>query len=115
MPDLPSRAPQAARQFIDTELEEARASGDPWPALERAHIVSQPWAWQHTRVHAAMLRLAWRHRDRHELIAQLIRIAVAGPGSLVGRNPTGNTGRSTMRLTEQAPIPPDLAALIQSR
>jgi hypothetical protein len=29
----------------DTELSTARHIDDPWPALERAHLLSQPWAW----------------------------------------------------------------------
>jgi hypothetical protein len=56
-----------------------------------------------------MLRLAVRQRDRREFVGQLIRLAVAGPGSLVGRYPPGNTGRTTMRLTETAPLPADIA------
>lgn len=106
------RTPPAIGQLIDTALVEALTASDPWPSLERAHIASQPWAWAHTRVHAAMLRVAWRQRDRHELVGQLIRLAVAGPGSLAGRYPPGNTGRATMGLTEHGPIPADLAALL---
>ena len=110
MPDTSRlRTPPAIEQLIDNALADARTSTDPWPSLERAHIASQPWAWPHTRVHAAMLRVAWRQRDRHELVGQLIRLAVAGPGSLAGRYPPGNTGRTTMGLTEHAPIPTDLA------
>lgn len=77
--------------------------------LERAHILSQPWAWEHSRVHAAMLRVAVTHRDRHEAVGQLVRLVVSGPGSLTGRFPVGNTGWTTMPLTETAAVPPDLA------
>ncbi len=79
--------------------------------MERSHIVSQPWAWQHTRIHAVMLTVAIRERDRHETIGQLIRLLVAAPGSLTGRYPAGNTGRSTMALMATAPVPDELAAL----
>lgn len=117
MPPTPERprwrTPPAASVLIAAELAAARVAVDPWPSLERAHIASQPWAWQHTRVHAAMLRAAWRRRDRHEIVGQAIRLAVAGPGSLTGRYPPGNTGRSAMRLTETAPIPADLAELLR--
>jgi hypothetical protein len=113
MPDRPRRrTPSQIRELIAGELAAARTADDPWPALERAHIASQPWAWPHTRVHAAMLRATWRQRDRHELVAQLVRLTVAAPGSLTGRYPAGNTGRSTMRLTETAPVPDDLARLL---
>lgn len=86
----------------------ARTAAEPWRHLERAHIVSQPWAWPHTRVHWAMLTCAIRQRDRRELVGQLVRLVVAGPGSLADRYPTGNTGRTTVRLTETAPVPADL-------
>lgn len=107
------RTPRHIRDLIASELAAARSAADPWPPLERAHIASQRWAWSHTRVHAAMLRVAWRQRDRHELVAQLVRLAVAAPGSLTGRYPPGNTGHSTMGLTETAPIPEDLAKLLE--
>lgn len=113
MPDRSHwRTPTAIAQLIDTALVEARTAVDPWPSLERAHIASQPWAWPHTRVHAIMLRVALRQRDRREFVGQLVRLAVAGPGSLAGRYPPGNTGRTTMGLTEHGPISADLAKLL---
>lgn len=109
------RTPPDIRGLIAAEIAIARNSADPWPALERAHIASQPWAWAHTRVHAAMLRAAWHQRDRHELVGQLVRLAVAAHGSLAGRYPPGNSGRSTMGLTEPGPVPDDLAELLPPR
>jgi hypothetical protein len=107
------RRPSATiAQIIDKAMSDARSGADPWPALERAHIASQPFAWPHTRVHATMLRVAWRQRDRREIVGQLVRLIVAGPGSLVDRYPPGNTGRTTMGLTEHGPIPADLAELL---
>jgi uncharacterized protein DUF3703 len=97
---------------VDRELAAARTSADPWPHLERAHILSQPWAWPHTKVHAVMLRHALRVRDGHEAVGQLLRIVVAGPGSLAGKYPSGNTGRTTMGLTEIAALPADLEAIL---
>lgn len=113
MPE-PSRRRRTAElaELIDDSIAAASTGTDAWPALERAHIASQPWAWTHTRVHAAMLRLAWCERDRSEIVGQLIRLVVAGPGSLAGRYPHGNTGRTTMGLTEHGPIPDDLADLL---
>lgn len=109
------RVPGNVRAVIANELTAARTAADPWPNLERAHIASQPWPWPHTRVHAAMLRIAWHQRDRHELVAQIVRLIVAAPGSLTGRYPHGNTGRSTMGLTETAPVPDDLSRLLPPR
>lgn len=102
------RIPADIATLIDAELTTARTGDDPWPSLERAHLLSQPWAWPHTRVHLAMLRFALAQRDRREIAGQIIRLAVAGPGSLAGKYPSGNTGRTTMRLTETAPLPADI-------
>ena len=113
MPDSPRwRIPAEVAALVDTELSAARHSDNSWRALKRAHLLSQPWAWTHTRVHVAMLRLALVQRDRRELVGQVIRLAVAGPGSLVGKYPPGNTGRTTMRLTETAPLPADIEQIL---
>lgn len=106
------RTPPEIRGWITAEIASSRAAADPWPGLERAHIVAQPWPWPHTRVHGAMLRTALAQRDRREAVGQLVRITVAGPGSLVDRYPPGNTGRAAMGLTETAPIPKDLTDLL---
>ncbi|MFR9779499.1 DUF3703 domain-containing protein [Micromonospora sp. MS34] len=63
-------------------------------AAERGHILSQPWPWRHTVTHAVMLGRALRERDVAEAVGQVVRLAVAGPGSAVGRYPEGNTGRA---------------------
>lgn len=113
MPDQSRwRIPAELALLVDHELAIARTSTDPWPQLERAHLLSQPWAWTHTRVHVAMLCVAVSRRDRREFVGQLVRLAVAGPGSLAGRYPAGNTGRTTMGLTETAALPDDLAAVL---
>ncbi len=106
--------PLLVNDFIAAELAAARHADEPWNHLERAHIASQPWAWTHTRVHAVMLTTALRQRDRRETIGQLVRLTVAAPGSLTGRYPTGNTGRSTMALTRTAPVPDELADLLDA-
>lgn len=108
------KPPHELAVLIDAAITHAHTAADPWPALERAHIASQPWAWPHTRVHAAMLRVAWRARDRHEVIGQALRLLLAAPGSLTGRYPPGNTGRSTMGLTTPGPVPDDLGAHLPS-
>lgn len=108
------RASPAVRVFINEHLVDARSGTDPWPTLERAHIASQPWVWSHTRVHAAMLRVALRQRDRREILGQLVRLAVAAPGTLTSRFPAGNSGRSTMPLTATADVPTDIARLLHT-
>jgi hypothetical protein len=110
--------PAAVRTAFETELAAARTattSAQRWTALERAHILSQPWARPHTRAHAVMFGVAWRERDRREALGQVVRLLVAAPGSAVGRYPEGNTGRATVPLTQPMPVPADLAALLAGR
>ena len=98
------------------EAREARHQRDwiqTWSLLETAHILSQPWAWMHVRVHGSMFVTAILQRDVREVRGQLSRIAVAGPGSLSGRYPTGNTGRARVRATQPMPIRSDLAEVLQ--
>ena len=83
-----------------------------WSQLEDAHVLSQPLAGPHIRVHAAMWRLAWRTRKPGELWGQSIRVILAGPGSLTGRYPRGNPGRAGISAWSSMPIRPDLARLL---
>jgi Protein of unknown function (DUF3703) len=100
------RAARTARDAAN--LDEA------WRLLERTHILSQPWAWPHVRSHVDMLRLAVHARDHREVLGQIVRTLVAGPGSAVGRYPLGNTGRSNVPATQPMPVPEDLAELLTS-
>jgi hypothetical protein len=89
----------------------ARRRGDPageWNHLERAHILSQPMVVPHLRTHVAMLGAGLRRHDRREVIGQLLRLVVAGPGSLTGRYPVGNTGGADVSALAPMPIPDDL-------
>lgn len=85
-----------------------------WTLLEEAHVLSQPWALPHVRVHGAMLMFALRTRDLPEVSGQLLRILVAGPGSISGRYPPGNTGRAAVPATQPMPIPDHLQALLDA-
>ena len=97
-----------------TKSRTAATSEARWHALERAHILSQPWAWPHTKAHAAMLAVAWRERNRGEAVGQIIRLVVAAPGSALGKYPEGNNGRAAVPLTRPMPMPADLAAVLAS-
>lgn len=117
----PRRARSAAVEAaIDADRRTARAArreGDfdaAWRLLERTHILSQPWAWPHVRSHLDMLALAVAARDRREIVGQVVRAIVAGPGSAVGRYPLGNTGRANVPATQPMPLPEDLAQLLAS-
>jgi Protein of unknown function (DUF3703) len=96
---------------------EARLGGDfrlEWHHLERAHIVSQPIVTRHLATHAAMLSAAVRRRDRREVLGQLARLLLAGPGSMTGRYPVGNTGGADVSAFEPMPVPEDLRGLLDA-
>lgn len=85
-----------------------------WRALERAHIVSQPMLGPHVRVHVAMLDYAVHLRDGREIVGQIVRLALAPLGSLTGRIPWGNTGRSNVSAFQPMRIPDDLRSAIET-
>ena len=87
-------------------------SADEWDHLERAHILSQPMVTPHVRTHLAMIGAALRRRDRREIVGQLVRLVLAGPGSLTGRYPVGNTGGANVSAFAPMPIPADLQAIL---
>lgn len=106
------------RERIDANLREARAArrhGDwdrCWQLLEDAHVLSQPWAWPHVRVHGAMFAAGFSRRDFREVRGQLFRLVVAGPGSAIGKYPVGNTGRASVSALRPMPIRPELAEIL---
>jgi Protein of unknown function (DUF3703) len=108
----------AVRSAWADEMRAARTAHDrtddrgEWSHLERAHILSQPSAWLHVRTHAAMFATAVRRRDRHEVLGQVFRLLVAGPGSLTGRYPVGNTGGANVSAFEPMPLPEDLRVVL---
>lgn len=110
--------PTAISERLTADLAAARdetKSGNEaaaWMLLEEAHVLSQPWAWPHIKVHFEMLALGWHTRDRREVTGQLLRIVMAGPGSLTGRYPEGNTGRASVPATQPMPVPDDLRTLL---
>ena len=83
-----------------------------WSSLGDAHVLSQPWAEPHVRVHAWMLGLGWRTRSVREVVGQVGRLLVAGPGSVTGRFPVGNSGRSNVSAFRPAPVRADLAVML---
>jgi hypothetical protein len=107
------------RHHFEHELQqsqEAETRGDlasAWTSLERAHILSQAHAGPHLRVHCAMFTFAWRTRNPRELLGQIPRLLLAGPGSLLGRAPLGNTGGANVGIFTPMPLPEDLQALLR--
>ena len=112
---MPSAVRAAYRDEIDSGRVAAHA-GDvtaAWSHFERAHVLAQPFPVAHVGSHVAQLVLGWRTRDRTEVVGQVIRILVAGPASMVGRIPAGNDGRARTPLRVTAPVPADLAAVLE--
>lgn len=115
-----SPMPEAVRARMAASVGEAHALADAgrvaeaWSKLEVAHILSQAWWRSHVKVHWTMLRLALSTRDRHETVGQIVRLVVAGPGSVTGRFPVGNTGRANVPATQPMPVPDELADLLAS-
>lgn len=103
-----------AIMLIESELaayRAAKANQDivkAWTALERAHILSQPFLGPHIANHWSMLCFAVEQRDRREMTGQMVRLALAPLGALTGRIPVGNTGRSDVSAFKPMPIPEDL-------
>lgn len=83
-----------------------------WAALERAHIISQPYLGPHLVNHWAMLGFAVLLRNWGEATGQLARLALAPLGALTGRIPVGNTGRAEVSAFAPMAIPDDLLAKI---
>ena len=93
----------------------AGAAGEEWRFLERAHILSQPLVVPHVRTHLAMLGAGLRRHDRREVVGQLARLVLAGPGSLSGRYPVGNSGGADVSAFVPMPVPEDLRPLLEGR
>lgn len=110
-PTMNVRAPESMRRKINDERAAARhafeAGQNGWEHLERAHILSQPWAIDHVAVHATMLSQAWRDCDTVEIRGQLVRLLVAGPGSAMRRYPVWNIGRARVSATAPMTIADD--------
>jgi hypothetical protein len=105
-----------ARQLFAEEVAAfvaARTAGNntaAWQALERTHIVSQPYLALHLASHWGMLRYALQERNLGEAAGQCLRLMLAPLGAISGRVPVGNTGRSNVSAFRPMPIPDDLLA-----
>lgn len=84
-----------------------------WKHVERAHILGQFFSLPHLLTHYLMLKLAWRTNDCFEVLAQVPRLILAVPGSVTGKAPLGNSGRSTIGIFTPAEIPEDLKSLLK--
>lgn len=79
-----------------------------WRHLERAHILGQPWAVEHTHVHWLMLKFRFKIKNWHEILGQIPRLLVGGVKSFVGNIPVGNTGGANVPPLKPMEIPDDI-------
>lgn len=79
-----------------------------WRQLERAHIIGQPWAVEHTYVHWLMLKFGIRIKNWQEIAGQLPRLIFGGVKSFVGKIPIGNTGGANVPPLQPMEIPDDI-------
>lgn len=113
-----TRMPEPLKPFYQRELTEYRkafANGHfqvSWRHLERAHILSQPYPYQHTAVHWKMFQFGIAQKDMKEVVGQIPRLLVGGVKSFVGHVPLGNTGGANVPPLKPMEIPEDLAAII---
>ncbi len=83
-----------------------------WQHLERAHILGQPWAVEHSEVHWLMLRFGFTIKSWKEIRGQILRLVFGGVKSFVGKVPTGNTGGADVPPLQPMDIPADLKELL---
>jgi hypothetical protein len=79
--------------------------------LERAHILSQRYAFAHAAVHVRMLRLGWKRRSAREVLGQATRTVAALLFSRIWV-PVGNTGGANVSALRPMPLPDDLRLLL---
>ena len=102
------------RELKDSSIQEAKGNFQlAWRHLERAHIMGQPWAVEHTCVHWEMLKFGVRVKSWKEIIGQIPRLLVGGGKSFVGRIPIGNTGGADVPPLQPMEIPEDIKLLMK--
>ncbi len=110
--------PKALKPYYHTELnlyKEKLAKGhfqEAWRHLERAHILGQPYPYQHSEVHWLMLKFGVRIKSAKEVLGQVPRLLVGGVKSFVGTIPVGNTGGANVPPLRPMEIPEDLQQII---
>ncbi len=97
------RPPSPRRRRPHRRVGPPRARPHPQPAARSSPTSAPTWRCSATAI---------RHRDRHEVTGQLVRLLVAGPGSAMRRYPLGNTGGADVSAVAPMPIPADLTAVL---
>lgn len=108
------------KEFIKGELVEynnafaSRNYKQAFNHLERIHIVSQPYAIEHTITHLRMLRFALQTFKPLEIIVQVLYSLLGGILSLIGFVPIGNTGGANAISKGAMEIPNDLKQIMNT-
>ena len=109
-----TKMPAALKPFYQNELAKAAASLKKehfiisWRHLERAHILAQPYPFQHTAVHWQMFLFGIKVKNWKEVMGQIPRLLFGGVKSFVGKVPIGNTGGANVPPLKPMEIPADL-------
>lgn len=115
-----TRMPGPLKPFYKKELEKADNAFEKmyyqvsWRHLERAHIMAQPYPYQHTAVHFKMLRFGIKIKNWKEVIGQVPRLLVGGVKSFAGSIPVGNTGGANVPPLKPMEIPSDIMIIINN-
>lgn len=118
MMKIHTHMPGSLKTFYREELLQAKNEFDKmnfqvsWRHLERAHILGQPYPFEHTEVHWKMLVFGIKIKNGKEIIGQIPRLLVGGVKSFVGKIPTGNTGGANVPPLKPMEIPEDLLFII---
>jgi Protein of unknown function (DUF3703) len=113
------KMPKGLKTVFNQELKESQDLFsenkilESWHKLERAHIIGQPWAIEHSISHMRMLHFAVKIKNLKEIIGQLPRLFIGGVKSYVGVIPTGNTGGANVHPLKKMPIPDDIILVMQ--
>lgn len=112
-------APLSLKSYINLELDQylhelqGGRLQPAWRHLERAHVLSQPFAVQHTLVHWKMLLFGIKIKSIKEVLGQIPRLLVGGVKSFVGKVPVGNTGGANIPPLRPLPIEEDLQQIFK--
>lgn len=111
--------PKGLGPFFEKELADAALHfskndlASSWYHLERAHIIGQPYPYEHTLAHWRMLQFGLATKNTREIIGQLPRLLVGGVKSFVGKIPIGNTGGANVHPLKPMEIPQDLFGIMR--
>jgi Protein of unknown function (DUF3703) len=110
---------QNLKNFILTELKLYKAAYGQkkyklaFQHLERIHIVSQPYPFEHTLTHVRMLKFAILRFKPFEIIVQTLYSLFSFKFSLLNIFPQGNTGGANAIKKGRMHLPLDLKNLIE--